>query len=322
MAQTSQSRYESGVSSVFTGTLKDHNGVVIPLANLSTLTLRVTDAVTGNVINSRSDGSTGGQNVKNTNNVSVGTSTGAMTWNIQPGDLNVTDADASFSEHVAEIIWTYTHADFSTTQTAKHTHRLHIQNYLMLCTFEDVKQMLTSIADAQQPLVENLIEAFSARAERYSNRKFKKNTAVTEFFSPQFDTWHVRLSRYPVDSVTSVHEDILGAYSGNSNIALNNDDFDLVGNEGILKMRFRQFFNGVKSLRIIYSGGLANDVGGVPMDLRLAATRQVAYWFTRRNQIGVSEISISRGGRQSLSEPMELLPDVRAVLEDYSPRFA
>lgn len=322
MAQTSQSRYESGISSVFTGTLKDHNGTVIPLANLSTLTLRLTDAVTGNVINSRSDGSTGGQNVKNTNDVSVATTTGAITWNIQPADLTVTNSDASFSEHVAELTWTYTHADFSSTQTAKHTHRLHIQNYLMLCTFEDVKQMLTTIADAQQPLVENLIEAFSERAERYSNRKFKKNTSITEYFSPQFDTWHVRLSRYPVDSITSVHEDLLGKYDGLSNVALNNDDYDLVGNEGILKMRFRQFFNGVKSLRVIYSGGLANDVGGVPMDLRLAATRQVAYWFTRRNQIGVSEISIRRGGGQTLSEPMELLPDVRAVLEDYSPRFA
>ena len=321
MAQTSQSRYEPGVSSVFTGLLKDHNGTVIPLANISTLTLRLTDAVTGSVINSRSDGGSGGQNIKNTNNVSVAETSGAITWNIQPGDLSVADSDASFSEHIAEITWTYSHTDFSTLQTAKHTHRLHIQNYLMLCTFEDVKQMLTSIADAQQPLVENLIEAFSERAERYTNRKFRKKTNITEYFSPTFDKWHVRLSRYPVDSIVSVHEDLLGSYNGTSNIEVDQEDYDLVGNEGILKMRFRQFFNGVKSLRVIYNGGLANDVGGVPMDLRLAATRQVAYWFTRRNQIGVSEISIRRGGSQTLSEPMELLPDVRVVLEDYSPRF-
>lgn len=322
----SQTRYEAGTTAKFSGTIKDHNGTAIPLANIATLTLRLTNAKTGTVINSRSaDGTstgTGGANALNSGNVTVHSTSGALTWNIQAADTTLEDSSLDSESHVAEFTWTYSHSDFSGTQTGRHVHRLQCRNYLMLCTFEDVKSMAGNISDSQMPLVELLIEGFTDRVEKITNRKFKRVTGIAEVFSPRFSKWHYRVKRYPIDSITSIVEDRLGSFTGAGAVTMGTDDYAFDSETGLIKLRFRQFYDGVNSVQINYAGGLAEDAGGVPADLRLAATRQVTYWFQRRNQIGVSQISVTRQGSTRVSDPQEFLPDVARVIDDYMPKYA
>lgn len=322
----SQTRYEAGTTAKFSGTIKDHNGTAIPLSNIATLTLRLSNSRTGTVINSRSaDGTstgTGGANALNSGNVTVHSTSGALTWNIQAADTTLEDSSRDSENYVAEFVWTYTHSDFSGTQTGRHIHRLQCRNYLMLCTVEDVKSMAGNISDAQIPLVEMLIEGFTDRVEKITNRKFKRASSISEVFSPRFSKWHYRVKRYPIDSVTSIVEDRLGAFTGTSAVTMNADQYDFDSDTGMIKLRFRQFYDGVNSVQVNYAGGLAEDAGGVPADLRLAATRQVAFWFQRRNQIGVSQVSVSRQGSTRVSDPREFLPDVERVIDDYMPKYA
>ena len=322
----SQTRYEAGTTAKFSGTLKDHNGHAIHLHDLLTITLRLTNAKTGKVINARSaDGTetgSGGANALNSGDVTIHSSNGTIIWNIQAEDTALEDSSLDSETHVAEFVWTYSHTDFSETQTGRHTHRLQCRNYLMLCTFEDIKDMAGSISDAQMPLVEMLIEGFTDRVEKITNRKFKRVSNISEVFSPRFSKWHYRVKRYPIDSISSIVEDRLGEFTGAGAVTMDTDDYAFDGETGLVKMRFRQFYDGVNSVKITYTGGVAEDAGGVPADLRLAATRQVSYWFQRRNQIGVSQVSVNRQGSTRISDPEEFLPDVHRVIDDYMPKYA
>lgn len=91
--------------------LYEVDATAIPLTALLTLTLTAYDALTGTVLNARE-----AQNVKNANNVTV-SSTGLVTWLLQPNDTVVVDATCTLEEHIALFEWTW-----STGQQAEEIH--------------------------------------------------------------------------------------------------------------------------------------------------------------------------------------------------------
>ena len=307
-----QARYDPQISGKFTGTLLDSDGTAIPLANIDALTLTLTNAADGSTVNSRS-----AQNVLNTNNVTVDSTTGALTWLIQPEDTTLVDTDLASEDHVAVFNWTY-----ETSKKGSHTHRLHVVNFLLLCTVEDVEMLVEKIPTNDVPLIEWLIEMFSTRAEALTHRKFKKSTVASptvETFGPKHhDQYHYRVEKYPIDSITSILQAPDGDFATNPE-TLESTAYTFNADTGLIKMRWNSFMKGENTVQITYAGGLAREVGAVPQDIRWAAARQVSYWYQRRKTPGVSEIQISRGGRQSFVQPIELLPEVEAVLMDYRP---
>lgn len=83
--------------------LRDENGVVVPRASLTTLTLTLYDAATGTVIRSN-------QNANGANNVDVHATSGLMSWAIQTGDttlVNTSLAAGEVEEHRFMLTWTY-----------------------------------------------------------------------------------------------------------------------------------------------------------------------------------------------------------------------
>lgn len=311
----SQSRYDSGQSGLFTGTLLDANGTAIPLANINSITLTITDAATGSIVNSRNS-----QNVLNANNVTVHATSGALSWLIQPGDTTLLNSSSAYEEHIAEFTWTY-----ETSKVGKHTHRLGCRGYVMLCTFEDIKMHLSGIKDSDQQLIEMMIEAFSTRAESECDRRFKKSTVAsptTEVFSVKENNWTIRVRRYPIDSVVELVEAWDGDFDGPLALLKESMDYGVIAHEGRIKLRVRPFYKGESNVRIKYAGGLARDVGAVPMDLRFAAIRQISYWYQRRTQAGVQEVSMARAGREELMpSAQDLLPDVIQTLGFYRAKY-
>lgn len=86
---------------VYTATIKDELGVVIPAASLSTLTLTYYEKRANTIINSRD-----GQNILNANNVTV-SSGGVLTWTLQPADTAILDVQNVYEEHIALFAWTW-----------------------------------------------------------------------------------------------------------------------------------------------------------------------------------------------------------------------
>lgn len=297
---------------MFTATLLDPDGTAITAPTAMTLTL--TNARTGAVINGRNS-----QNILDTNNVTHNASTGVVIWEIQADDTSMVDSSQSWEDHVATFTWIYDGG-----KIGKHVHRLHCVNYLMLCTFEDVKMLLDNIPDEDEPMVEYLIESFSLRAEDETHRRFRKSTAsvpTVQTFSPKGNTNRLVLERFPVDSVTSVIEDGEGDFSGSGAITWETDDYAVIEELGLIKARYTNFTAGQKNYQVTYAGGIALDVGAVPMDLRVAASKQVGYMYQRRQQRGIQEVAISQYGREEFNHDLDLLPDVKAVLRNYRPVY-
>ena len=318
----STARYIAGATGKFTGTLKDADGTAIPNSNLLTLTLTLKDAATGATINSRSQqnvlGSAGGTGQ---NNVSVD-GNGALTWSIQTADTSIHTTNTSSEDHVATFVWTFTSG--SETKSGSATHFLSCVDYVPFCTFDDVKMQLPHISDQDQDFIENLIETFYARAETETGRTFLKSASATEVFSPRAGQMSLRLSRYPIASITSIKDESDGDFSGSDSLDTDNYEIASLGSEGVVRIRYNGFSGGAGSVQVVYSGGLiekpnhVHAATSVPWDLRMAAIRQVAYWYQRRSSLGVTSESVN-GMSVALSVEQDLLPDVRTTLGNYSP---
>ena len=317
----SLARYDPAASGVFSGTIKDAAGVAIPLANMSAMTLTLTDSASGTFVNSRN-----AQNVLNSNNCAYNATTGAFQWFVQNADTTMVNPLLASEEHVAQINWTYVSGtEGPGNRYGSASHRLRIINYLPLCATEDVRIYAGTLPDQDLPFVEMLIEQISTRAENDTLRLFRKYTVanpMVEYFSPKEQTYHIRLQRYPIDSVVSLLEAIDGDFTSSATITVPATDYGFIIGEGLVKMRYRSFIAGEQSIKVTYTGGLAKELGAVPMDLRFACCRQVAFWLSRRNQIGVDAITVARGGKESMPKSMDLLPDVRAVFANYTPIYA
>ena len=318
----STARYIAGATGKFTGTLKDADGTAISNASLLTLTLTLKDANTGATVNSRSEqnvlGVAGGTGQ---NNVTVD-SNGALTWSIQTADTATQETAASNEDHVATFIWTFTSG--SETKTGSATHFLHCVDYVPFCTFDDVKQQLPAISDEDQDFVEMLIEAFYLRAEQETGRRFLTQTSTTEVFSVHKGQMSVRLTRYPISSITSVKQDSGGEFSTATAMDADNYEILTLGDEGVVRLRWNGFNGGPGSVQVVYVGGLisklanAHAATSVPWDLRMAAIRQVTFWYQRRSSLGLQSESIG-GGSISMKVEQDLLVDVRATLNNYMP---
>lgn len=103
---------------VYTATIKDENGTVVPAASLTTLTLTLYAKQSGTIINSRS-----AQNILNANNVTVNSS-GVLTWTMQPDDNAIVNSALLTESHIALFEWTYS----SGSKYGKHEIELVVSN--------------------------------------------------------------------------------------------------------------------------------------------------------------------------------------------------
>ena len=114
-----------GSAAKYTATLKDPAGSAVTLSNLTTLEMVLYNQRTGAVINGRGSVSGGNytfQNVKNLQNVTFHSSSGLLTWNMQPGDNEIVDTTLAPGEsetHVA--VFKFVYSDGSDTYTDYHT---------------------------------------------------------------------------------------------------------------------------------------------------------------------------------------------------------
>lgn len=96
-------RVNEGGTFLYTGTLKDENGVAISPSDLASLTLTLYDQDTGAIINGRN-----GQNILNQNNWTLtSASSNNLSWDTPSADNPIVDNTKETEVHIALIKWTY-----------------------------------------------------------------------------------------------------------------------------------------------------------------------------------------------------------------------
>lgn len=238
-------------------------------------------------------------------------------WHIQATDVALQGSGTTRESHVATFTVNYT--DGSEAKVTIHKHRLECTDTLGACTVNDVIEQLVNVTEDEQTrdLIERMIEAVTARFEKKCRRTFRKAT-VTEVFSPGTGETSLWLKRFPIESVTSVKEDVNGDFANGTTI--DTDDYYVNSDRGRVDMRRYNLIVGKGSVQVVYVGGLYAEVGAAPLDLRDACARQVAFLWEGRSRLGVASQSV--GGVSTTRYATDLLPDVKEVLLDYTrPRY-
>lgn len=174
---------------------------------------------------------------------------------------------------------------------------------------------LNTVSQTDENWLVLLARGFSQQVENRTGRKIKLADYV-EYFSPPRGSRFLQVSAFgdSTSAVSEVREDFDGVFPSDSVVDTAGYVFDAA--TGLLARRDSFWRSGVRSVKVTLNGGIAASSETVPADLKLACVMQVAYWYQRRNELGVTQRTM-QGGSISISEPRDWLPEVQALVDPY-----
>jgi len=192
----------------------------------------------------------------------------------------------------------------------------------LICTLADVKERL-GLSDEHDSVITRIITSIEGIFNSYTKRKLiVTETDVTEYYSPEGN--YLQLNRWPVVNITTLKQALDYNFDDADEFDANNG-YRLVngGANGIIYFPIYKPVEIPDSIQVIYRGSFcsAGQTPGegeyaMPADLREAAIEQATFIFKRRDDIGLSGVSM-QGGSISKFSDMELLPMVKQVLDNY-----
>ncbi len=172
-----------------------------------------------------------------------------------------------------------------------------------LTTIDRVKRQLRNVASVEddEQLAE-LITSVSRRMETYMGREAYREER-TEYFAAREGQSVYRLKALPLLEVAAVYYDQDGDFPEDS-ILTEGSDYAISEECGQILLRFSPTFAAPRALKVVYTGGLAEDVQELVdegyADLVQAATTQVVNDFRRLNSAAdLAESSTTPGGSRS-----------------------
>ena len=192
-----------------------------------------------------------------------------------------------------------------------------------ICTLADVKERLGETSTDYDVGINSIISGLAAIFEGYCARRLLVNAAdVTEYYTGLSTL--LQLKRFPIVSITSIKEAL--SYDFDSETALTvNEDYRILnsGVNGVVYCVLSNWSRVRDSIQFIYRGGYcsAGQTPGtgevaMPSDLQEASIEQACFLFKRRDDIGLAGVS-AEGGSITKFSPMDLLPMVKNILNDY-----
>jgi hypothetical protein len=187
----------------------------------------------------------------------------------------------------------------------------------MLTELSTIKNRLGITDTVDDTLLTNLIKFASGRFDRECNRSFARASGVTEEFGG--DEAELRLGRYPIESVTSLHLKTTESdgWVEQTGIAYLLRDACIISLSGALGTRQQQ-------LRVTYAGGYVlpgatpgSGQTALPDEIEQACIEQVALWYQRRHHLGLASVPTAERTFYKLAE-VDLLPQVAAILRQYT----
>lgn len=182
--------------------------------------------------------------------------------------------------------------------------------------------MLTSLANAKEflkvpvsettddAILNRILSAADAFVKSYCGRLLEATT-LTELHSTIQGQVVLMLDEYPVNSITSLHDDIDRTYGADTLIAATDYIVDKV--EGIIKLDGIYFYAGLQNVQVVYNAGYVT----VPADLEQATLELVAQKYHSYDKIRQGIESRSFNGESVSFFMGEMLKETKSVLNRY-----
>jgi len=149
--------------------------------------------------------------------------------------------------------------------------------------------------------------------EKYLGRQMKSQTITDEYYDGD-GTPTLLLKQWPINSVTSLFDDVDRDFAGNTEIS--SDDYLIYGDEGRIELYNDEtiFTVGKQNVKITYNAGYDT----IPDDLELASTIHVAEVFKKANNEGL--LTKSLGGLSIALQRAPISDELRHILAPYRKR--
>lgn len=142
-----------------------------------------------------------------------------------------------------------------------------------LCTLADLKSMLGQTASTEEALITIVKNAVEAYAKTYCGRDFIVAT-YTEYHDGD-DGNLLRVDQRPINSITSLYSDPARLFESASLIPSSDIVGDTKGQRlGFVELLTYKFLKGIKSTKIVYSGGLSTIPADLSMAVKLIVCKQ------------------------------------------------
>lgn len=180
---------------------------------------------------------------------------------------------------------------------------------MMLVSLGDLKEFLGITTTQFDTLLTNIIEGMSAQMEKRLNRGLRSEER-TRAFPAGLAVYS--LPAYPVDTSAPLTVTVDGV------ARTQGVEFRLWAESGMMEFREPTLATFPGDVQITWTGGYVETAGvlQVPDDLRAAAQAQCSYLFRRRDDLGLTSVSMPDGS-VGISAPAGLLPGVEQVLGLY-----
>lgn len=184
---------------------------------------------------------------------------------------------------------------------------------MLITTKENIKKLKGITSTDSDVILASIAMAVSMHVEKYLMRHVHIEER-TEYFDIAEGQAIFNLKGYPV-TACKVYND----YDRSFVTEIDQTGFSILGNQGQLIIDRYGLIEGYKVLKVIYTGGIALDQAALELnfpDIEMAARIQGAFWFEKKDKLGISGETIAGGG-QLQYQKFELLPTVKEALNPY-----
>lgn len=181
-----------------------------------------------------------------------------------------------------------------------------------LAEIQEELQISISETDHNDYLI-NLINRSYKILEAYIGQQIKSKS-YTEHYSGD-STGKLLLKNRPINSITSIHEDVERVFGSDRLIDSGNYTFD--ANSGLVEIFQHDgtgpswFESGVRNIKVIYNAGYDT----IPNDLKEAGCKFVAWLFRRSNTAGTVRVSL--GGHSEEFDGEKIPKFIKFWLDPY-----
>lgn len=169
---------------------------------------------------------------------------------------------------------------------------------------------------ADDTLLTNFIKHATARFDRECNRTFARGSGITGEFGG--DDTELRVSRFPVESVTSFHL----KSNETDGWELQSDVEHVIRRACVISLP-TALGTWQQQLRVTYTGGYvlpgttpAAGQTALPDDIEQSCAEQCVYWYQNRDRLGLVSVGGEGASVQQFAQ-LDLLPHVKAALSKH-----